>query len=221
MSGLPAGRPGLLSLALALGLIGLLVLVAGLDVPVALALQTFDWPGGGRRFLGFAEIGGHGKGAVMVLVAAFGLSRFQWRRHPGVTLRLVLATYAGGLATSLIKSLVTRVRPRSALLEQAAGAFDTFGRQLLSPDASQTSAAVLMSFPSGHAAVAAALAACLCRLAPHGRWVFITLAVMACLQRLAIGAHYLSDVCLGAALGLLGAALILPRTLPLPARPLQ
>ncbi len=181
----------------------------------AAARGTVDVIGGLRRFLSLAEIGGHGKGALMILVAAFTLSRCRWRQHPGLAPRLVLATYAGGVVSSLIKGLVTRVRPRNALLGDGVHALDTFGRELLSPDASQTSPSVLMSFPSGHAAVAAGLAAALCHLAPHGRWLFIGLALMACLQRLVIGAHYLSDVCFGAALGLLGAALILPSQGPL------
>jgi membrane-associated phospholipid phosphatase len=203
-------RQHLLTLALLLGLAGLLALLAGLDVPLVLLLEDFDWPGGLRKFFGLAEIGGHGKGAIMLLVAACCLSRLRWRQQWPLALRLLLATFAAGIATSLIKVVVPRVRPRSALLLEPVHALDTFGRQLLSADASQTSASVLMSFPSGHAAVAAGLAAILCHLAPHGRWLFITLAVMACLQRLTIGAHFLSDVCIGAAMGLVGAALILP-----------
>ena len=151
----------------------------------------------------------------MLLVAAFTLTRFRWRQQPRISLQLVLATYAGALASSLTKALVTRVRPHSALLGEAMRSVDTFGNLLLSPDASQASKAVLMSFPSGHAAVAAGLAATLTHLMPHGRWLFTTLAVMACLQRLAVNTHYLSDVCIGAAMGLLGAALILPRERPL------
>jgi membrane-associated phospholipid phosphatase len=209
-------RQGLLSLALLLAALGALALLANLDLPVALGARgAVDAVGGLRKFLSLAEVGGHGKGALMILVAAFTLSRCRWRQHPDLALRLVLATYAGGLASSLIKALVTRVRPRNALLGDGVYALDTFGRALLSPDASQTSASVLMSFPSGHAAVAAGLAAALCHLAPHGRWLFIGLALMACLQRLVGGAHYLSDVCFGAALGLLGAALILPSQRPL------
>lgn len=214
--GIHSSRQGLLRLALLLAALGALALLANLDLPVAVGVAgVVEAIGGLHKFLSLAEIGGHVKGALMILVAAFTLSRCRWRQHPGLALRLVLATYAGGMVSSLAKALVTRVRPRSALLGDRVHALDTFGRELLSPDASRTSAEVLMSFPSGHAAVATGLAAALCHLAPHGRWLFIALALMACLQRLVIGAHYLSDVCFGAALGLLGAALILPSKGPL------
>jgi hypothetical protein len=59
-----------------------LALLAGLDVPLVLLLDDFDWPGGLRKFLGLAEIGDHGKGAIMLLVATCCLSRLRWPPSP-------------------------------------------------------------------------------------------------------------------------------------------
>jgi undecaprenyl-diphosphatase len=64
----------------------------------------------------------------------------------------------------------------------------------------------MMSFPSGHAAVAAGFAAAMGWKYPHARPFFAILAVCAAAQRVVTSAHYPSDVAFGAAIGLLGAA---------------
>jgi membrane-associated phospholipid phosphatase len=67
--------------------------------------------------------------------------------------------------------------------------------------------AALMSFPSGHAAVAAGFAAALGWKYPAGRWVFFLFAVLAAVQRLSSSSHYPSDVAVGAGLALVAASL--------------
>ena len=47
------------------------------------------------------------------------------------------------------------------------------------------------------------------RLYPHGRWLFLTFASLATLQRMVVGAHYPSDCLCGAAVGLVVAALVM------------
>jgi membrane-associated phospholipid phosphatase len=66
-----------------------------------------------------------------------------------------------------------------------------------------------MSFPSGHAAVAAGLATALAWKYPHGLPVFACLAAAAAAQRLFSSAHYPSDVLFGAACGVAAAAVCL------------
>jgi membrane-associated phospholipid phosphatase len=66
----------------------------------------------------------------------------------------------------------------------------------------------LHSFPSGHTATACALAWCLSRMYPNGRFVFWSFATMVACQRLFAQAHYLSDTLAGALIGVLVAALI-------------
>ena len=190
-------------------LIGFGVLAFALDVPLAIWLHEHELPSELLKPFKFAEIGGHGTGAAMVLFAAIHLARkgasTTHRRQQ--LARLIAATYVGSLVVDGLKLVIPRVRPRFADFSVGLNAQDTFGRQLL--ELGEHSKAALMSFPSGHSAVAAGLAAALCWLHPSGRLVYLTLAVMASLQRIIHGWHYLSDVLIGAGIGLLGAYLTL------------
>src|SRR6266566_5090 len=67
------------------------------------------------------------------------------------------------------------------------------------------------SFPSSHAAIAAGIAGALSAIWPAHRHMFLGLAVMVAASRFIIGAHYLSDVLLGCAVGL--AIVVLIQTL--------
>jgi membrane-associated phospholipid phosphatase len=64
------------------------------------------------------------------------------------------------------------------------------------------------SFPSSHAANALALAWMLSRRWPRLRIPFMTLALLVCYSRMYLHRHYLSDVLVGAALGLVIAVLV-------------
>ena len=182
-----------------------------LDIPVTLFLKAKPLHKELARILNLAEIGGHGTGAAMILIGALVIARPNWRRFSDrlLALRLIGGTYLGGLIVDIFKLLIPRVRPHSAMLESSSQAMDTFGRQLL--EAGSHSRSALMSFPSGHAAVAFGLAASLSWYFPAGRPAFIALAILASLQRLFSGAHYLSDICIGAGLGLVGAWLCIPK----------
>ena len=182
-----------------------------LDIPVTLFLKAKPLHKELARILNLAEIGGHGTGAAMILIGALVIARPNWRRFSDrlLALRLIGGTYLGGLIVDIFKLLIPRVRPHSAMLESSSQAMDTFGRQLL--EAGSHSRSALMSFPSGHAAVAFGLAASLSWYFPAGRPAFIALAILASLQRLFSGAHYLSDLCIGAGLGLVGAWLCMPK----------
>ena len=182
-----------------------------LDIPVTLFLKAKPLHKELARILNLAEIGGHGTGAAMILIGALVIARPNWRRLSDrlLALRLIGGTYLGGLIVDIFKLLIPRVRPHSAMLESSSQAMDTFGRQLL--EAGSHSRSALMSFPSGHAAVAFGLAASLSWYFPAGRPAFIALAILASLQRLFSGAHYLSDICIGAGLGLVGAWLCMPK----------
>jgi membrane-associated phospholipid phosphatase len=58
------------------------------------------------------------------------------------------------------------------------------------------------SFPSSHAAIAAGIAGALSAIWPAHRRLFLGLAAIVAASRFVIGAHYLSDVLLGCAVGL-------------------
>ena len=107
----------------------------------------------------------------------------------------------------MLKLLIDRSRPRATDFSIVTSVLDTFGSH--SVIAGTLRSNDLHSFPSGHSATAAALATVLIWKYPQGHLFFIVVATSACLQRIASMAHYPSDVCFGAACGVLGAALVL------------
>jgi len=58
-----------------------------------------------------------------------------------------------------------------------------------------------LSFPSGHATLAFAMAAVLTSLSPRGKIVFISVAAGCAISRVVMEAHFWSDILFGAALG--------------------
>jgi membrane-associated phospholipid phosphatase len=70
------------------------------------------------------------------------------------------------------------------------------------------------SFPSGHAASAAAGAAALARVWPPAAAPLTVLAALIALSRVALGVHYVGDVLVGILVGLFAASLASPRGIP-------
>jgi membrane-associated phospholipid phosphatase len=109
------------------------------------------------------------------------------------------------LLANVVKMTLSRRRPFK-LDELSVSVFQTFEQWF--PWTSAGSAG--QAFPSGHTTTAVALALGLAWLIPRGKWLFATFAVMAAMQRMASGYHYLSDTLWGAALGWFCAAAFLP-----------
>lgn len=194
-----------------------------IDVPVArwCRQQPPPLPGDLLRFLNFAEVFAHGLGVTALIVTLLVSDPALAPPLPGRPagpranfLRLVGAAAVGGLVVDLVKACVERVRPNSADLDAVDSALATFGAGALV--GKLQSAAQLMSFPSGHAAAAAGLAAALGWKYPRGRPAFAALAVFSAAQRVATSAHYPSDVCFGAAIGIAAAAVIVGARPPWP-----
>ncbi len=97
------------------------------------------------------------------------------------------------LVSTLIKRLIGRGRPEQ---------FDQFGLLSFQPNWLDWT---FQSFPSGHSTTAFALAGVLGFLAPRWFVPALGLALVIGISRVAVGAHYPSDVFAGAILGLLGA----------------
>lgn len=115
-------------------------------------------------------------GAMVVLLAAD-----RWRDAG----RVAAAGTLGWVVAQWIKGTFDRRRPYEAVGVE----------RLIRPPTGS-------SFPSGHAAVAAAVATVAARRAPRGRrWPWAALGTWVPLTRVHLGVHYPSDVLGGAALG--------------------
>jgi membrane-associated phospholipid phosphatase len=189
----------------------LLMAVAALavDVPIAQTLRNWrhsptihSWLGDTHMF----EIFGHGLGVAVLLVA---LHQLDPGRRWAIPRVLACAWAAGGMA-DLLKMLVLRIRPYECDLTGTV--WSTFGQWFPLLGGGSPG----QSFPSAHTATAAGLAVALTWLYPQGRLLFPVLAVLVACQRMVCGAHYLSDVLIGAAAGCL-VAQFLVRLGPLPA----
>lgn len=123
--------------------------------------------------------------------------------QPRRALKLILACAAAGLTTAVLKPLIRRGRPR-----------DHGGEFWFGFDEASSSG---FGMPSGDVALAAAGLYVLYRLLPGAWpiWVFLGLGCALC--RLLTGAHFLSDVFVGAALGCVCAWLVMQRAQSLPA----
>ncbi len=139
---------------------------------------------------------------VMVVIA---LQDRAWHR----ALPTILAPVLGGLLAELMKRVLPRSRP-----------FDVHGTLLPNYDWRPPFSGFIndysLGLPSSHTAVAFAGCLMLAHWMPRARWVFYLLAVCCGLSRMVAGAHYASDVLVGAFLGYLGARIVTPRPAPTP-----
>jgi membrane-associated phospholipid phosphatase len=144
-----------------------------------------------RDILTVLENFGYGPGIAVILIAIFVLDPAKRWALP----RLIACALGSGLAANGLKLLLSRARPHS--FNFLGDVWATFGAWL--PGASAGS--IGQSFPSAHTAAAVGFAAGLVWLYPRGRWLFPIFAVLVGCQRIQSGAHFLSDVLAGAALG--------------------
>ncbi|MGB8852311.1 MAG: phosphatase PAP2 family protein [Pirellulales bacterium] len=191
--------------AIAFGLLFVGAACLPLDVPIAAWIKTHGLPRELNRLLNFMEIFAHGTGITVLFLALLAIdpslrSRPAW---PGTFARMVAALLTASACTSLLKSLIERVRPRAADLGSLASVFGTFGTSSLIDG---RGGADVLSFPSGHAGAAAAFAAALAWRYPQGTAAFAVIAALAATQRVSSSAHYPSDIAFGAAVGLLAAS---------------
>jgi membrane-associated phospholipid phosphatase len=185
---------------------GLLMLAAGAALPLDLATARWSLqercPDFLRELFAACEAFGNGIGVAIILIAVWLLDAKGRARMP----RLVCAVLSGALTADLVKLLIARTRPRDFVItgQQIADSFTSW----LPFGDTQASG---QSFPSAHTATGVALTLALAWAYPRGRWLFVALGVMVGLQRIESGAHFASDVVMGAAVGWLGAqAMLIP-----------
>lgn len=193
-----AGRLELVALA-SLLLAGLSMLFA--DRAMASWVEHLD-PAVRALFGRISVIGlstGYLIGSALAALACLAVARLsltldqeqRWRSYAMVPLFLFCSIAAAGLTADLIKSLVGRFRPKLFFRDGAYG-FDFLHFQ-----------ADYLSFPSGHAATAFALATALTLLWPRHVAAYVLLALLVGASRVLSNAHWLSDVVGGALIGIL------------------
>lgn len=174
----------------------IVISISQIDRPVALFLQSRD-PDFRELFELIGRLGfSHG------YLMAFGLAFFvlHWggslprlrpfahsmRALSAIPAFLLLSIAASGIAVDILKPILGRPRPK---LLFHSGVYD-FAWIELHPDH--------WSFPSGHCATIVALMTALWFLWPQHILFYILFAMIVSLSRVAVGAHYLSDVAAGA-----------------------
>ncbi len=150
--------------------------------------------GGGRFWSDVMKFPGVYASALLMALTAGVIAARPWRRW-GALLIAAASLFSG--VNVVLKWVVGRMRPFSVegvgwhdfhpFHNGIAGFFD------------QTN----LSFPSGHATHSFALAAALWIVWPRFGWLGFVAALLTCFERVASNSHYLSEVCMGAALGLI------------------
>lgn len=172
-------------------LVGAACAALAVDCPLSRWFVEQNCPGSLVRLFGIGEPFGNAFGVLMIALAIWTLDP---ARRWGIG-RLLAMSLGAGLAADVVKMLIARVRPNNFNFQGTVG--DTFGQWLPFLGAGS----IGQSFPSAHVATGVGVAVALAWLYPRGRWLFATLAVLVACQRIAAGAHYLSDTLCGAAIG--------------------
>ena len=158
------------------------------DLEISNLVHTIKIPGDFRKALSLSESFGHASGGIVIFATLLWIDLKNRRK----ILQAAFFTLICGLASNATKLVVPRYRPHSLNLSEIeiASSWQTWGV----PWTGSWFEEQLRSFPSGHSATAVAFAIGLTQVYPRGKWIFASLATLACLQRLESSAHFLSDI---------------------------
>lgn len=209
MSSFPQSSRRLCWLALLLVLLAAVAL--SIDVSAAKRWKRYPQKGVAYSAAILSEGFGHGLGVAWILLTIATLDPHNRRK----VAPLAVLAFGSGLFANVFKLAVQRWRPLH--FRGSDSVWDTFAGWPIA-GASYSSLERLgkeiQSFPSAHVATATGLAIGLTMIYPRGRWLFISGAILAALQRQAVRAHFTSDTLAGAAVGCLwGAIWLHPRLL--------
>jgi len=172
-----------------------------IDIPISRWFENHPLPREVGDAVDLTQVFSHGSGVFLILVGVVLLApRRRWHVP-----RLAALALGGGAVATIAKMFVLRPRPNGLNLDIAnydaawLWAFDWQLAQIATFDANTR------AFPSGNMATATALTIGLWVVLPRGRWLFLVVCLGTAIQRLQCGAHFLSDVFGGAALGMLWA----------------
>jgi membrane-associated phospholipid phosphatase len=158
--------------------------------------------GDARRILKLSEFFAHGMSVVVVLWATWVMAR-HFRRH---LLRLLMCAAWPPMIVHGIKTVIIRRRPTSYLDDLLVPNYPATNSHTWRGVAFGDDWNLIyqsQSFPSAHTALVVGFAIGLCWLYPKGKYLFISLACLASLQRIVFHAHWPSDVLASVAVALL------------------
>lgn len=171
---------------------GLFILTFGVmpwDVALSTSTVKLRIPGDLRRLLQFGEVFAHSLGCTVILGSLLWIDV----KNRAKLWRAVAFVVVCAVAANAAKYVIPRHRPYTYKELFPDSSWETFGSPLTKSWFDES----LRSFPSGHAATAAAMAIGLSYVYPKGRWLFLSLALLAIAQRLFAAAHYASDLLAG------------------------
>ncbi len=166
------------------------------DLEISRFVQRVKIPGDFRKAISLSESFAHSSGGIVIFATLLWID-FKNRKK---LWHAAIFTLVCGLVSNAAKLMVPRYRPHSLDMSEIeiASSWQTWGV----PWTGSWFEEQLRSFPSGHSATAVAFAIGLTRVYPRGKWIFASLAVLACFQRLESSAHFLSDIMGGVVISL-------------------
>ncbi|TWU44855.1 PAP2 superfamily protein [Novipirellula aureliae] len=168
------------------------------DVPVGRWFDRTELPREITDFLTLTSFFPHGLGIFLILLTILVMAP-RSRRY--ISRLAVLALGAGAVAT-IVKMFVLRERPGNINLDIAS--YDVAWRWVFDWSLDRVAAfdSSTRAFPSGNMTTATAFTVGLWAVLPRGRIIYSIFLVGVLLKQMFVGAHFLSDVCGGAAFGL-------------------
>ena len=169
-----------------------LLSIAAIDLPLAALAKGRSLPDGIDKLLEAGEHFGTFYGHVLIFLVIWAIDP----AHRRSIVRIAAAAWSAGLAANIVKLCIARTRPKYFDFESLAAGHGFLGFAPGLPGGSR-----IQGFPSAHTATAVGFAIALAYVYPRGRTVFLLMAGIVGLQRIATSSHFASDVLVGAFVG--------------------
>jgi membrane-associated phospholipid phosphatase len=161
--------------------------LASWDYTISAWFARLDLPGDIEKSLQLSEAFAHGSGVIAIFASLLAVDKGRRRKILNMIAMVVIIMSVANAC----KLLISRSRPYT--FDELTSITGTWFNKSEKEGYDTT----IRSFPSGHSATAAAMAFALTNLYPRGKYIFIFLAAMACLQRITSRSHFPTDVLAG------------------------
>ena len=186
-----ARNPKILTVFLPIVVLASIFGIYALDMPLAYYCSRLDY--NTMVLFGIVTEFGHSGWYIPGSFLLFLTFRYLYKRkiYSNQALFVFLSVAVSGLSADILKFVFGRYRPDMLFEKKMYGfAFFSYGYSAT-------------SFPSGHATCVAALAFSLCLLYPRYKYIYALFALPVILSRVIVYSHFLTDVIVGAYLGIL------------------